>query len=875
MQSFLHTFVIIVSVSVALAGGTPPPFEPDPLIIPTPRIGGHLASVLTLPQSFDVGALGSISYLTEYGSDRAGVGNAYRQANGFWRLRDEFGPFTGYMYENGSDLDADGNNEMILYQAGNGVRVFEFDEIGQVSEVGGAAVPFDAGTVFTLDGDGDGDEDVLVRDAFVTSGGFVAVFEHTDQHVHTLVSLLQIGDGVAPSYSGEMNGSAPVELLGFRTEFGIGFVIETYLSEGPLQWGDRVRSVFPGIAEFDVRRGRVVPDFTGDGIADIIIGAWNDIEGDPWMTDHTCLLLEGSADGTFVISATLVREATIGRNESQIVLLGDVTGDGLADAALTTRVRGGGGVPTPKDRYGPSQTWILTSGNTPSSIRLPSEFGLCKGSIVIEPNGPQVPVGFRADVPYALVGEYTLIPDVAHPEVVDLARGSFLERIAFENPIGTYDFDDDGDVDLLIQDRDRIRVALNESVGGQICFESDPFEFGFSQIDRVETISIAESGCEMLGVVGESSAGGHAAIFSVDPDGTIQEVWSDDQPNVIRSLTASDLDGDGFTDIAVLVQTPEEDGAVHVHRGSAAGDFAFDVSIFVDIDDSGVPETILIDDFDADGLFDLVVLTQSTTPGSPVAEVLWNLGGMSFSEQTTVPGNGLRLAFWMRAADLDGDGRPELAIGSDRGTNAGVFSLDPVTGANLRSMVDVVDLQLTGFELGDVDGDARLDLVQARREELFIAFGVGDATFTPPIVVELPKPSISMVLVPIDGKDAILVADRSLSSEVYRWDAGALQLSNEISVPTRPNFLTTVRAPAGEILISASLDGRIGRLLPTQKTCLADLAEPFGELNFFDVAAYIGLYNNQDPAADLAAPFGALNFFDVAAFIGAYNAGCP
>ncbi|MEM9372448.1 MAG: GC-type dockerin domain-anchored protein [Planctomycetota bacterium] len=57
--------------------------------------------------------------------------------------------------------------------------------------------------------------------------------------------------------------------------------------------------------------------------------------------------------------------------------------------------------------------------------------------------------------------------------------------------------------------------------------------------------------------------------------------------------------------------------------------------------------------------------------------------------------------------------------------------------------------------------------------------------------------------------------------------------------------------------------------------CPADFAEPFGVLNFFDVAAYIGLYNAGDPAADVAAPFGSLNFFDISTFIGLFNAGCP
>lgn len=55
----------------------------------------------------------------------------------------------------------------------------------------------------------------------------------------------------------------------------------------------------------------------------------------------------------------------------------------------------------------------------------------------------------------------------------------------------------------------------------------------------------------------------------------------------------------------------------------------------------------------------------------------------------------------------------------------------------------------------------------------------------------------------------------------------------------------------------------------------ADLAEPFGALNFFDIAAYIALFNTGDPGADLATPFGTLNFFDVAEYIAQYNQGCP
>lgn len=55
----------------------------------------------------------------------------------------------------------------------------------------------------------------------------------------------------------------------------------------------------------------------------------------------------------------------------------------------------------------------------------------------------------------------------------------------------------------------------------------------------------------------------------------------------------------------------------------------------------------------------------------------------------------------------------------------------------------------------------------------------------------------------------------------------------------------------------------------------ADLAEPFGALDFSDVVAFLGAFAAMDASADLAAPFGAWDFSDVVAFLGAFGGGCP
>ncbi len=57
------------------------------------------------------------------------------------------------------------------------------------------------------------------------------------------------------------------------------------------------------------------------------------------------------------------------------------------------------------------------------------------------------------------------------------------------------------------------------------------------------------------------------------------------------------------------------------------------------------------------------------------------------------------------------------------------------------------------------------------------------------------------------------------------------------------------------------------------EACPADLTGD-GQLNFFDIAAFMDLFNTQDPAADLTGD-GLFNFFDISAYLDRYNAGCP
>jgi hypothetical protein len=55
--------------------------------------------------------------------------------------------------------------------------------------------------------------------------------------------------------------------------------------------------------------------------------------------------------------------------------------------------------------------------------------------------------------------------------------------------------------------------------------------------------------------------------------------------------------------------------------------------------------------------------------------------------------------------------------------------------------------------------------------------------------------------------------------------------------------------------------------------CPADI-DANGQLDFFDISAFIALYNSQNPIADFDND-GNFDFFDVSSFLDLYNAGCP
>ncbi|MCC5822775.1 MAG: hypothetical protein LAT64_05395 [Phycisphaerales bacterium] len=128
-----------------------------------------------------------------------------------------------------------------------------------------------------------------------------------------------------------------------------------------------------------------------------------------------------------------------------------------------------------------------------------------------------------------------------------------------------------------------------------------------------------------------------------------------------------------------------------------------------------------------------------------------------------------------------------------------------------------------------------------------------------------------------DGENLVKLVE---FGQIIDTDLGPLPLGFDFGGGTGRQVMNGVIDinDAGQVAFAAFLqNGTVGVWVATPATdpgCPADLTGD-GQVNFFDLAMYLDLFNAGDPAADLAPPFGVLNFFDVAAYLDLYNQGCP
>jgi FG-GAP-like repeat/Secretion system C-terminal sorting domain/IPT/TIG domain len=317
-----------------------------------------------------------------------------------------------------------------------------------------------------------------------------------------------------------------------------------------------------------------------------------------------------------------------------------------------------------------------------------------------------------------------IVPDFQSNSFSVLRNTASADTISFAPSVtipGQYDFvsvavgdlDGDGKPDIVFADQNvnNISIFKNNSFPGTISlapkmdivngtqpYGSLLYDLKIADVDGDGKPDIIVIDANILVYLNTSSAAG----ISFAP-ASVYPITFQFAP---YQVALNDLDGDGKPDFAVVNSTA--DSVMIIQNNSTPGRVSF--GALTSLPTGSNPQTVAIADLDRDGLQDLIVGNAS----SNTVSVFLNKsrpGLLSFA-----PGKDFATGLGpssISVGDIDGDGKPDLAIAN---RNANTFSiLKNISVKGVAGFAPKVDFNAEdepdGATIADLDGDGRPDIV--------------------------------------------------------------------------------------------------------------------------------------------------------------------
>jgi FG-GAP-like repeat len=350
-----------------------------------------------------------------------------------------------------------------------------------------------------------------------------------------------------------------------------------------------------------------------------------------------------------------------------------------------------------------------------------------------------------------------------------------------------------------------------------------------------------------------------------------------------------DFNNDGNLDIAV---PSIETDSISVALGNGDGTFQTAINYAT----INAPNEIVLANFDGDAFLDIGVTSWrddrvATLEGTGAGFSVGALIGTNFGVWGDGPGS-------IQAADLNGDGSQDLIVGSLFSDDISIyygFGNGGFFTGEFGLYIDMPD-GVFALDTSDHDQDGDLDIVAAYTSKdasvAWLRSGLSSGETFPDFNDGFFSTHVGGRITELDVVDLDCGDDNFPDMLAVNELTGSEELQVFLnpsggSFAQQPTPVLPGGSPTGVVGVDVDNDGDVDAVvcdlsgnarvylnLCQGNNCPADLSGD-GDLNFFDVSAFLAAYAANDPVADLAAPVGSWNFFDVSAFLQLYMAGCP